>query len=139
MIVGLDNYARTFTDPPIAGPLLGIAAWNFGFAILTVVLTFAAGLLVAITLNSPRVRGLRFYRVLIVLPYAMPSFAMLLVWRDMFNADFGLINNLTGRAHQLVRERLDGTFRHPPDPVLARLPVHVPRLASARSSPSRRT
>ena len=26
----------------------------------------------------------------------MPSFAMLLVWRDMFNPDFGLINNLPG-------------------------------------------
>ena len=26
----------------------------------------------------------------------MPSFAMLLVWRDMFNADFGLINTITG-------------------------------------------
>ena len=28
----------------------------------------------------------------------MPSFAMLLVWRDMFNTDFGLINNLTGQS-----------------------------------------
>ncbi|MDQ3870859.1 MAG: ABC transporter permease subunit, partial [Chloroflexota bacterium] len=41
-------------------------------------------------------RALRVYRILIVLPYAMPAFAMLLVWRDMFNQDFGLINNLTG-------------------------------------------
>ena len=52
----------------------------------------------AIALNSPRLRALRFYRLLIVLPYAMPSFAMLLVWRDMFNTDFGLINNLTGQT-----------------------------------------
>ncbi len=52
----------------------------------------------AIALNSPRLRALRFYRLLIVLPYAMPSFAMLLVWRDMFNTDFGLINNLTGQS-----------------------------------------
>ena len=47
-------------------------------------------------LNSPNLRALRFYRVLIVLPYAMPSFAMLLVWRDLFNQDFGLINQITG-------------------------------------------
>jgi arabinogalactan oligomer/maltooligosaccharide transport system permease protein len=47
-------------------------------------------------LNSPNLRALRFYRLLIVLPYAMPSFAMLLVWRDMFNQDFGLVNSLTG-------------------------------------------
>jgi arabinogalactan oligomer/maltooligosaccharide transport system permease protein len=42
------------------------------------------------------VRGRSIYRVLMVLPYAMPSFAMLLVWRDMFNTDFGLINRLFG-------------------------------------------
>ncbi len=92
-----DNYTRAFTDSSVSGPFLGILGWNFAFAILTVVTTFAAGLLVAIALNSPRLRALRFYRLLIVLPYAMPSFAMLLVWRDMFNTDFGLINNLTGR------------------------------------------
>jgi arabinogalactan oligomer/maltooligosaccharide transport system permease protein len=63
-----------------------------------VLTTFFAGLLVAMALNSPRLRALRFYRVLIVLPYAMPSFAMLLVWRDMFNTDFGLINSLTGQS-----------------------------------------
>ncbi len=94
--VGLSNFTRTFTDPTLTGPVLSIMAWNFGFAFLSVLLTFAAGLLVAVTLNSPRLRALRFYRVLIILPYAMPSFAMLLVWRDMFNTDFGLINSLTG-------------------------------------------
>jgi arabinogalactan oligomer/maltooligosaccharide transport system permease protein len=95
--VGLDNYIRAFTDPSIAGPFLGILVWNFAFAILSVAFTFGAGLLVAIALNSPRLKALPFYRVLIVLPYAMPSFAMLLVWRDMFNTDFGLINNLIGQ------------------------------------------
>ncbi len=95
--VGLDNYIRAFTDPAISGPFLSILAWNFGFAIVTVLTTFFAGLLVAIALNSPRLRALRFYRVVILLPYAMPSFAMLLVWRDMFNTDFGLINNLLGQ------------------------------------------
>ena len=96
--VGLANYTRAFTDLSVSGPFLGILGWNFAFAIITVATTFAAGLLVAIALNSPRLRALRFYRLLIVLPYAMPSFAMLLVWRDMFNTDFGLINNLTGQS-----------------------------------------
>ena len=41
-------------------------------------------------------RGRNVYRMLLVLPYAMPAFAMLLVWRDMFNTDFGLINNFFG-------------------------------------------
>jgi arabinogalactan oligomer/maltooligosaccharide transport system permease protein len=93
--VGLENFTRAFTDPAVSGPFLGILTWNFAFAFLSVLVTFAVGLLVAMALNSPHLKAIRFYRILIVLPYAMPSFAMLLVWRDMFNQDFGLINNLT--------------------------------------------
>ena len=96
--VGLSNFTRAFTDPAVSGPFLSILVWNFGFAFLSVLITFIAGLLVAMALNSPDLRALRFYRVLIVLPFAMPSFAMLLVWRDLFNQDFGLINTLTGQS-----------------------------------------
>jgi arabinogalactan oligomer/maltooligosaccharide transport system permease protein len=92
--VGLSNWAKPFSDPVLRGSFLSMLAWNFAFALISVFGTFAVGLLMAMALNSDRVKGLRFYRVLIVLPYAMPAFAMLLVWRDMFNQDFGLINNL---------------------------------------------
>ena len=94
--VGLGNFTRAFSDPAISGPFVGILIWNFMFATLSVLITFVAGLFVALALNSQALKALRFYRILIVLPYAMPSFAMLLVWRDMFNQDFGLVNNLTG-------------------------------------------
>ena len=96
--VGLRNFERAFTDPNVSGPFLKILVWNFAFAILSVAFTFIIGLLVAMALNSPHLKAIRWYRILIVLPYAMPSFAMLLVWRDLFNQDFGLINNLTGAS-----------------------------------------
>jgi arabinogalactan oligomer/maltooligosaccharide transport system permease protein len=94
--VGLDNFSRALTDPSINGPFLRTLVWNFAFALASVFVTFVVGLLCALAMHSDRVRGRSFYRVLLILPYAMPSFAMLLVWRDMFNKDFGLINNLFG-------------------------------------------
>ncbi|MGX6601280.1 ABC transporter permease subunit, partial [Micromonosporaceae bacterium Da 78-11] len=94
--VGLHNFTRVLTDPAISGPFLRTLVWNFAFAVASTGGTFVLGMLCALALHSPRVRGRKFYRVLLVLPYAMPSFAMLLVWRDMFNTDFGLINNLFG-------------------------------------------
>ncbi|HEX6969757.1 MAG TPA: ABC transporter permease subunit [Micromonosporaceae bacterium] len=94
--VGLTNFTRVFTDDRIAGPFLRTLVWNFGFAIGSVLVTFALGMGCALALHHPRLRGRRLYRVLLVLPYAMPSFAMLLVWRDMFNKDFGLINQFFG-------------------------------------------
>ncbi|MDY7090514.1 MAG: ABC transporter permease subunit [Actinomycetota bacterium] len=94
--VGFSNFTRVLTDPAIAGPFLRTLVWNFAFAIASTGGTFVLGLLLALAMHSPRVRARTAYRVLLVLPYAMPSFAMLLVWRDMFNTDFGLINNLLG-------------------------------------------
>ncbi|MCG5445505.1 ABC transporter permease subunit [Micromonospora sp. NIE79] len=94
--VGLTNFTRVLTDENISGPFLSSLIWNFAFAIGSTGGTFLLGMLIALVLHSPRMRGTNFYRVLLVLPYAMPSFAMLLAWRDMFNADFGLINSLFG-------------------------------------------
>ncbi|MFF5177378.1 ABC transporter permease subunit [Micromonospora sp. NPDC000316] len=94
--VGLSNFTRVLTDRDISGPFLSTLVWNFAFAIGSTGGTFLLGMFIALVLHSPRMRGTNLYRVLLVLPYAMPSFAMLLAWRDMFNADFGLINNLFG-------------------------------------------
>ncbi|MGC4786489.1 ABC transporter permease subunit [Micromonospora sp. DT178] len=94
--VGLENFSRVLTDPAISGPFFGTLLWNFAFAIGSTGGTFILGMFIALALHSPRMRGTNFYRILLILPYAMPSFAMLLVWRDMFNTDFGLINNLFG-------------------------------------------
>ena len=94
--VGFGNFTRVLTDPAVSGPFVRTLTWNFAFAIASTGGTFVLGLLCAVALHSPRVRGRTLYRVLLILPYAMPSFAMLLVWRDMFNTDFGLINNMFG-------------------------------------------
>ncbi|MCX4474451.1 ABC transporter permease subunit [Micromonospora sp. NBC_01655] len=94
--VGLSNFTRVLTDENISGPFLGTLLWNFAFALGSTGGTFILGMFIALALHSPRMRGTNLYRVLLILPYAMPSFAMLLVWRDMFNTDFGLINNLFG-------------------------------------------
>ncbi|SCL18542.1 ABC transporter permease subunit [Micromonospora inyonensis] len=94
--VGLRNFSRVLTDPDISGPFFGTLLWNFAFALGSTGFTFVLGMAIALALHSPRMRGTNIYRVLLILPYAMPSFAMLLVWRDMFNTDFGLINNLFG-------------------------------------------
>jgi arabinogalactan oligomer/maltooligosaccharide transport system permease protein len=94
--VGLRNFGQVLTNPNVARPFFGTLGWNIAFAVGSVFVTFVLGLLCALALHSSRVRGRRIYRILLVLPYAMPSFAMLLVWRDMFNADFGLINKTLG-------------------------------------------
>jgi arabinogalactan oligomer/maltooligosaccharide transport system permease protein len=62
---------------------------------LSVLTTFALGLLLAIALNKA-IRGRRIYRSILILPYAMPSVMSILIWGGMFDTEFGAINNLFG-------------------------------------------
>ena len=41
-------------------------------------------------------RGRRFYRSVLVLPYAIPSVMSILIWGGMFDTEFGAINHLLG-------------------------------------------
>ncbi|WP_350350332.1 ABC transporter permease subunit [Microbacterium sp. A8/3-1] len=92
--VGFANFVKLFSDSSLAGTLLSVTVWTFVFAILSVVLSFAVGLGLAIVYNDPRVKGRRFLRALFILPYAFPAFMATLLFRGMFNAEFGVINEL---------------------------------------------
>jgi len=90
--VGFDNFVRAFTEPSIRGPLVYVTVWTFIFAIASVVLNFALGLLLAITFQNARMRGVKYYRLLLILPYAFPAFLSILVWKGMMNESFGFLN-----------------------------------------------
>lgn len=92
--VGFDNYLEMVTGDRLAGPFFQIFVWTFVFAGLSVATTFALGLFLAIVFNDPRVKGRRFYRSMLILPYAFPGFLAALVWRGMLNERFGFINDV---------------------------------------------
>ena len=56
--------------------------------------TFFLGLFLAIVFNDARMRGRRWYRVGIILPYAFPAFLSALIWQGMMNQSFGFINQV---------------------------------------------
>ncbi|MFF2273445.1 ABC transporter permease subunit [Agromyces sp. NPDC058136] len=92
--VGFDNFVRAVTDTRLAGPLLYVTAWTFAFALISVASTFFLGLFLAIVFNDMRMRGRKIYRVLMILPYAIPSFLSALIWAGMMNESFGFINQV---------------------------------------------
>ncbi|WP_405375335.1 MULTISPECIES: ABC transporter permease subunit [unclassified Microbacterium] len=90
--VGFDNFITLFTNPAIVEPLVMVTGWTFAWAILSVAVPFALGLVMALIFNDPRVRGRKILRTLFILPYAFPAFMSALLFRGMFNAEFGVIN-----------------------------------------------
>ena len=68
--------------------------WTFAFAFLSVFTTFALGLFLAIVFNDKRMKSRKYYRIIMILPYAFPGFLSALVWAGMMNQEFGFINTV---------------------------------------------
>jgi len=100
--IGLRNYFSLATNPQISGPFAMVFGWTFVFAALTVLLNFSLGLATAILLNDPFLRFRTVYRVLMIIPYALPAFVMILVWRGMLNQHFGIINKMLISAASMI-------------------------------------
>lgn len=94
IVVGFDNFVRAVTDVRLLQPLVYVTLWTFAFAIISVASTFFLGLFLAIIFNDMRMRGRNVYRVIMILPYAIPSFLSALIWAGMMNQSFGFINQV---------------------------------------------
>ncbi len=114
VFVGLQHYVRLFTEPNFREPFLGVFVWTVAFSGLTVLGAGALGLLLACLMNWEALRGRAVYRVVLFLPYAVPAFLSILVFKGLFNQNLGEINMILG-----------GLFGIKPawfsDPFLARL------------------
>ncbi|TMR96434.1 carbohydrate ABC transporter permease [Nonomuraea basaltis] len=87
--VGLDNYARMLTNDPHFGNAVRV---TLIYVVLSVPLSGAFALLVAVLLNRP-MRGVGLYRAAYYLPSLLGgSVAVAILWRQIFGAD-GLIND----------------------------------------------
>lgn len=92
--VGLANFEKAFTDERIRSSFVSVTIWTFAFAGLTVLITFAMGLGLALLFHNSGFRGRKFYRVAMILPYAFPGFLSAMIWRSLFNEKYGFINQV---------------------------------------------
>jgi maltose/maltodextrin transport system permease protein len=90
--IGWGNYTRMLGDANFRGPFFSIFIWTVVFAGLTVLLTTAVGLTLAVVLNWEALRFKTTYRTLLFLPFAVPGFISILVFKGLFNQNFGEIN-----------------------------------------------
>jgi ABC-type sugar transport system permease subunit len=85
--VGLEHYADILTDPLYLGALVRTLAW----VVVTVAISMALGLAVAmLLLRLPRWAGI--LSVIVLLPWAMPRVASGIIWKWIFNDQYGVAN-----------------------------------------------
>lgn len=92
--VGLDNYLYALSDPDF----LASIGRTLYFTVLSVALEGIIGVLVALLLNQ-KFRGRSVLRVLVILPWALPTIVNAMMWRLNFNPDYGSINALLTQLH----------------------------------------
>jgi arabinogalactan oligomer/maltooligosaccharide transport system permease protein len=72
--------------------------WTLGFTVVWTVTNVAIGVSVglglALLLNNRGLALTGFYRVALILPWAMPNYITALIWKGMFHSQFGVINQV---------------------------------------------
>ncbi|ALS29853.1 ABC transporter permease [Paenibacillus sp. 32O-W] len=89
--VGLQNYAELFRDPFFWLSL----KITFIYAIVSVPLGLIVALLLAMLLNQS-LKGIYLFRVIYYLPAVISGVAVALLWKWIFNPEFGLLNWFLG-------------------------------------------
>lgn len=85
--VGLENYERLLQDHQ-----LPLAIWNtVKYSLIVVPGIIVFSLLSAVLMNQ-KIKGLSIYRVLYFLPVVATPAAIAMVWRWLYNSEYGLIN-----------------------------------------------
>jgi ABC-type sugar transport system permease subunit len=85
--VGLSQYRSLADDPDFRAALVR----TIYFSVFNVVATLVIGLIVALVLDALKTRG-RLLGVIVLLPWAMPRVASGIVWKWMFDAQYGTVN-----------------------------------------------
>ena len=89
VFVGVENYVKVFGDHEVWQSLIN----TFKYAIVEVPFSIVIALVLAVLLNR-KMKGRGIYRTIIFLPMVAAPAAVAMVWRWLFNSDFGLINNV---------------------------------------------
>jgi len=96
--VGVKQYIKVFTEPIFYTVLLKTFVWT----IINIVFHVGFGVLLALILNT-NIRFKNFWRVMLILPWAVPQMITALTWRGMFNYQYGAVN--------LIIKKIDGLLQ----------------------------
>lgn len=89
--VGLDNYFDVFRDPEVGQAMIN----TFKYALLAVPVGIGLSLIIAVMLNR-KMGGRTLYRTIYFLPMICAPAAVAMVWRWIYNMDYGILNRIFG-------------------------------------------
>ncbi|MEU4094029.1 sugar ABC transporter permease [Streptomyces sp. NPDC026673] len=108
--IGLHNYADILWGPTAYDRFWSHFIWTVIWTAVCVTLHYGVGMGLALLLNQ-KLRGRTFYRMMLILPWAVPTFVTVFSWRIMLS-DSGVVNSFLGALHLPQPQWLeDSTFQ----------------------------
>lgn len=99
IFVGIDNYTKMFATSEVMQSL-----WNtIKYMIIEVPFSVVIALVLAVLLNRKMI-GRGIYRTIFFLPMIAAPAAVAMVWRWLYNAQYGLINHIIGKQINWVSD-----------------------------------
>ena len=134
----LSGGGRPLDDPLNFWFILGVTVlWT----VANIALHVTIGVALALVLSRKWLRGRGVFRMLLILPWAIPNYITALMWKGMFHGQYGAINSLLHAPassdvswFSVVGDRVLGERHHEH---VARLPVHDGRRARRARDDSR--
>lgn len=99
VFIGLSNYTKALADAEIWQALIN----TFKYAIVEVPFSIIISLVLAVLLNR-KMAGRSAYRTIFFLPMVAAPAAVAMVWRWLFNSEFGLLNHIFGTKTNWVSD-----------------------------------
>jgi len=93
-VIGFKNYIDIITGglPVQNFEFFRVLVYNLWWAITNVMVHVPAGVLIAVLLNVPGLWAKKIYRALYVLPVVVPPIVVGTVWRNIFDEQYGAMN-----------------------------------------------
>lgn len=97
---GLANFESVLGDALFWSSLRNAAYWTF----VSIVLQTFVGVAIALLLHLP-LRGISFFRGLLLFPYIVPTVVIALCWQWMLNPEIGIVNHVL-KSSGLIRDNI---------------------------------
>lgn len=91
--VGLETFKKIFTVDIWRATFFNVLGWTVTWTLVASTLQVGIGILLAVVVHQKKLRFKKFFRTILVLPWAVPGFVTILIFAGMFNDSFGAINN----------------------------------------------
>lgn len=98
---GLDNYKKLFKDKQFIQDLKNTFVW----LLYTLPFEMIIGLFIAILLNM-KIRFQKGFRTLFIIPWVIPATVVCVIWKWMYNADYGILNHVLMSLHIIPKYQL---------------------------------